>query len=315
MTAKYVQEIEALLATLDASLLDCTPALSDPAATRQMAAQASADIPLPSDERVITENRMLRCSDGSGEFMVRLYRPRDAEGKLPVLVYYHGGAFIFGDPYQEEVRTLRYAAEVGCLVVSVDYRLAPEHPFPAGLNDCYDALCWTQQLADELGIDRTRIAVGGASAGGALAAAVALRARDQSGPALACQLLIYPVLDDRLRTPSMRAFSHTPIWNQRAARQSWQHYLQGRQADCYAAPARATELQGLAPAYVMTAEFDPLRDEAIEYTSRLMQAGVTTDLHNFAGTVHGFDMLAWGTPIAEQAMAEQVTYLQRAFAR
>ena len=140
-------------------------------------------------------------------------------------MFFHGGAFVLGDRYTEELRCLRYAAEAGCVVVSVDYRLAPEHPFPAAVDDCYAGLEWTVSHAAELGIDPSRVGVGGSSAGGALAAAVALMARDRGGPALAVQILNYPVIDDRMQTPSMRAFDATPMWTSGSNADMWQHYL------------------------------------------------------------------------------------------
>ena len=204
------------------------------------------------------------------EIPIRVYEPvaRPA-GPGPALVFFHGGAFVLGDRYTEELRCLRYAAEAGCVVVSVDYRLAPEHPFPAGVDDCYAGLQWTVSHAAELDIDPDRVGVGGSSAGGALAAAVALMARDRGGPALAVQILNYPVIDDRMQTPSMRAFDATPMWTSGSNADMWQHYLGDPEhrgdVSPYAAPGRAPDLTGLPPAYVLTAELDPLRDEGIEY--------------------------------------------------
>jgi acetyl esterase len=155
------------------------------------------------------------------------------------------------------------------VVVSVEYRLAPEDPFPAGLEDCYAALVWLHESAAELGVDGDRIAVVGRSAGGGLAAALALVTRDRHGPALCFQCLAIPELDDRLDTPSMQAFVDTPLWNRPLAEASWRHYLGDDRSDVspYAAPARATDLSGLPPAYVSTMEFDPLRDEGIAYAN------------------------------------------------
>jgi acetyl esterase/lipase len=200
------------------------------------------------------------------------------------------------------------------VVVSVDYRLAPENPFPAGVEDCYCALVWVAAHARDLGIDVDRIAVGGASAGGALSAAVAQMARDRSGVPLALQLLIYPVIDDRMETASMRAFSATPIWNSVSNAQMWDHYLGAKRdyVSNYAAPGRSNDLSDLPPAYVMTAEFDPLRDEGISYAQRLMQAGVSTELHCFGGACHGFDLIAPAIELSRRAVDEQVSAVVRA---
>jgi acetyl esterase/lipase len=206
------------------------------------------------------------------------------------------------------------AGEVGAVVVSVDYRLAPEHPFPAGVEDCYAALAWLAAHAAELGVDPARIAVAGQSAGGGLAAATALLARDRGGPALCFQLLEIPELDDRLDTPSMRAFTDTPLWNRPNAVWSWKHYLGASHAgepSAYAAPARAKDLAGLPPAYVSTMEFDPLRDEGILYALRLLQAGVPVELHSYPGTFHGSALLP-GAKVSQRGAREVMEALRHA---
>ena len=200
-------------------------------------------------------------------------------------------------------------------MVTLDYRLAPEHPYPAGLHDCYSALAYLAIHADELGVDPARIALNGTSAGGGLGAATALLARDRGGPALCFQMLHIPELDDRLETPSMQAFVDTPLWNRPLAVQSWRYYLsglaEGEDVPAYAAPARATDLSGLPPAYISTAEQDPLRDEGIIYALRLLQAGVSVELHQFPGTFHGSALVASAT-ISRRAQRESVTVLRRA---
>jgi acetyl esterase/lipase len=183
------------------------------------------------------------------------------------------------------------------VVVSVDYRLAPENPFPAGLEDCYAALSWFSTHAAELGVDPERIAIHGGSAGGGLCAALALLARDRSGPSIAFQYLGIPELDDRLTTSSMTTFVDTPMLNRPTAIHSWDAYLgPGRRSTDnvppYAAPARATDLTGLPPAYISAMEFDPLRDEDIAYATALLAAGVPVELHLFPGTYHGSSVIA-----------------------
>ncbi|MFC7279877.1 alpha/beta hydrolase [Paractinoplanes rhizophilus] len=233
----------------------------------------------------------------------------------PGLLWIHGGGFVLGDVEGDMPVAAGLAEGAGAVVVSVEYRLAPEHPFPAPVEDCYAALTWTAEHAAELGIDPGRLAVGGLSAGGGLAAAVALMARDRGGPALCFQLLDIPEVDDRLSTPSMKQFTDTPLWHHPNAILSWEAYLgPGHNGDTspYAAPARATDLSGLPPAYVVTCEFDPLRDEGIEYAQRLMQAGVPTELHHFPGTFHGSSGAGAGTAISERMVAERTEALRRA---
>lgn len=248
---------------------------------------------------------------------VRIYVPKDRREPSPAVVYFHGGAFAIGDLDFEHPRCLEMAKLTNAVVISVDYRLAPEHPFPAGLDDCFAAFTWTVGVAAELRIDVSRIAVAGASAGGALATAVALMARDRGGPRPAFQLLLYPVTDDRMVTPSMSAFIDTPGWNRKNSEHMWSHYLgpqRGREVPSpYAAPMRATDLRGLPPAYVMTAEIDALRDEGIHYAQRLVEAGIPTELHHYPGTFHGFDTLA-NAEVSHRSRAEHYAVLRRALA-
>ncbi|MGW6275985.1 alpha/beta hydrolase [Kribbella sp. NPDC055071] len=206
----------------------------------------------------------------------------------------HGGGFVMGDLDMFEQGPVDIAAATGAVVISPDYRLAPEHPFPAGLEDCYATLEWLAANAAELGVDPARIAVGGASAGGGLAAAVVLLARDRHGPPISFQFLEIPELDDRFETTSMRTFVDTPLWNRPAAEYSWKYYLSGTPELLglqYAAPARAEDLSGLPPAFVQVCEFDPLRDEGMIYAQRLLAAGVGTELHLYPGTFHGSELV------------------------
>ena len=246
---------------------------------------------------------------------VRVYTPSGSGGRpLPGTLYLHGGGFTVGDLDSEHSSAARVAAEAETVVVSVDYRLAPEHPFPAGLDDCYAALLWMTANADELGVDPDRLAVRGASAGGGLAAAVALLARDRSGPALCFQSLAIPELDDRLETPSMVDFVDTPMWNRSRAEQSWQQYLGrppgGSDVSAYAAPARAVDLSRLPAAYISVCEFDPLRDEGIVYAQRLVQAGVHAELHLYPGTFHGSTQFA-EADVSKRMQADDIGALRR----
>jgi len=235
------------------------------------------------------------CPSNGASVPVRLYVPRDLIRPAAAVIYFHGGAFLLGDLEIEHPRCLEMAKETKAVVIAVDYRLAPEHPFPAAITDCYAVYLWAMAEADELGIDVSRIAVGGASAGGALAAAVALMSRDRGERVPAFQLLLYPVTDDRMITPSMVRFVDIQGWNRRNSERMWAHYLGeriGGDVSPYAAPARARDLRGLPPAYVMTVDYDALRDEGIHYAQSLIEAGVSVELHHYPETFHGFDTVA-----------------------
>ena len=263
---------------------------------------------LATDDRVEVENRHVPGRAAGRDLLVRLYRPRQHDGGA--LLFLHGGAYVLGDVYVEEQRCLHLAAEAGALVVSVEYALAPEEPFPAGLEDAYAALAWVVTEAEALGVDRDRVAIGGSSAGAGLAAALALLARRRSGPAACFQLLVYPMLDDKMDSASMQ-LAGTPLFSQRAAADAWAHYLGGRDADELAAPARAESLAGLPPAYLMVAEHDPLRDEGIAYAGMLIRAGVGCELHLFPGTFHGFDLVCPRSALGRRALEEQALALRR----
>ncbi|ONH23021.1 alpha/beta hydrolase [Pseudofrankia asymbiotica] len=239
---------------------------------------------------------------GAPEVPVRVYRPAlpssGTRGDLTAgVLNIHGGGFVVGDISIDDGSCLDLVRALGVVVVSVDYRLAPEHPFPAPLEDCYAALEWLAKSTADLGVDPTRIAVRGISAGAGLAAGLALLTRDLGGPPLCFQFLGVPEIDDRLDTPSMRRFVDTPVWNRPNAVISWNSYLgEGLPGtpgvSPYAAPARATDLAGLPPAYISVMEFDPLRDEGIAYAQALLAAEVPVELHLYPGTFHGSGVAA-----------------------
>ncbi len=271
----------------------------------------------------ITRQTVCGASD-EDNLEIYLLTPDDPAGSeqvrdRPAIVYMHGGGFVLGSAATDLLLPAQLCASLGAVVVSVDYRLAPEFPFPAAIHDCYAALEWVAARASTLGVDPGRIAIAGVSAGAGLAAGVALRARDLGGPQICFQLLDIPELDDRLETPSMRAFADTPIWHRPNAVQSWQHYLgpvDGRgQVSPYAAPARAADLGGLPPAYVSVCEFDPLRDEGMAYAQRLLQAGVSTELHVFPGTFHGASGALPMAGVSQRMRSELIGAMGRGLAR
>jgi len=252
----------------------------------------------------------------SGEMPTRIYTPYGT-GPFPVLVYLHGGGWVIGDleAYDATCRALTNAA--GCLVVAMEYRLAPEHKFPAAPEDCYAATCWVAANAEAIGGDPRRMAVGGDSAGGNLAAVVAQMARDRGGPALVYQLLVYPVTNYSYDTASYEENADGYLLTRDAMVWFWNHYLRSA-ADGnnpLASPLRASDLRDLPPAMVLTAEFDPLRDEGEAYAIRLQEAGVPVTLKRYAGTIHGFFSLGTVLDQGKQAMADAAAALRTIFAR
>jgi len=279
--------------------------LTDPVTARKTLAGLAAAAPAPDTTGMEIEDRTVPADP---EVPVRIYCPHRAHGAI---VWLHGGGFVMGDLDTEHPWAVRVAGGSGAVVVSVGYRRAPEHRFPAALDDAYGVLTWVAGHAAELGIDPGRIAVGGHAAGAGLAAAVALRARDQQGPPIRFQLLSQPELDDRQQTWSARNFTGTPFMTRAKVTASWRHYLGSAAASPYAAPARAGDLSGLPPAYIATAEFDPNRDEAIGYAQRLLQAGVPVELHQWPGTFHGSQAIL-SAEVSRRQIAELGTALRRA---
>jgi acetyl esterase/lipase len=266
---------------------------------------------------VRSEDRSIPREDpGEGEIRVRIYEPTERSDPLPALVLMHGGGLIMGTLGVSELSSRAIVDAVGCVIVSVDYRLAPEHPHPAPVEDCYAALAWAAANAGALGIDRGRIALGGSSAGGGLAAGTALLARDRGGPPVVFQLLVYPMLDDRDATPSSLEFDAILTWSRRHNRSGWSALLGDRAGtagvDHYAAPARARDLSGLPPALIQVGELEVFRDEDVDYAARLLAAGVATQLHVYPGAFHAWDSVAPGAPAAVRALQERIEALGRA---
>ena len=231
---------------------------------------------------------------GGAEIRALLFEPAGLPDSAPCLVYFHGGAFLIqAAPYHYRLAR-EYAAGAGCKVLFVDYRLTTKCRFPIPVEDCFSAFEWAAAHANSLGIDQRRIAVAGDSAGGNLAAAVCLMARDRQAPPPCFQMLIYPVIDRRMQSPSMRAYRDAPMWNSVLSKKMWRLYLpKGRQESAaYASPIEAESLANLPNAYIETAQFDCLRDEAVHYAAALSAAGSRVELRQTKGTVHGFDMIS-----------------------
>jgi len=249
----------------------------------------------------------------ASEIPVRVYRPTD-DRALPVLVWFHGGGWTIGSLETHDNTCRSLANAVGCAVVSVDYRLAPEHKFPAAADDAFAATQWVAQHAAELGGDPKRIAVGGDSAGGNLAAVVSLLARDAAGPALAFELLVYPVTDHEFESPSMHENATGYFLELESMRWFYNQYLRDQRdgADWRFSPARASDLSGLPPAFVLTAEFDPLRDQGEAYARRLEAAGVPVEARRYDGVFHGFFGMRDLMDPAQQAFDDVTKALRQA---
>ncbi|MGI8550720.1 MAG: alpha/beta hydrolase [Dehalococcoidia bacterium] len=304
-------QVQAIVEQTAALGLPPAHTLSPQEARRQHAASRIHSGPPEPVERV--EDRRLPGPDG--EIPIRIYAPRSI-APLPALVYFHGGGWVVGsiETHDAVCRSLSNAA--GCMVISVDYRLAPEHRFPAAAEDAYAATRWLAEHAGEVGADAKRLAVGGDSAGGNLAAVVTLMARERGGPLLVYQLLIYPVTDSDLDTASYRQNGDGYLLTKAGMAWFWDHYIPAGahdRQDPYASPLRAPNLRDLPPALVITAEYDPLRDEGEAYATRLRESGVQATYSRYDGMVHGFVALA--TPIDRRAdaIAEAAAGLRAAF--
>lgn len=267
--------------------------------------------PSPSDPGV---ERREAVADGNPLVRVRLYRPRGATGDLPALMWLHGGGYVMGSLEANDARLEKISSDGNCVVLSVDWRLAPEHPYPAGLIDAHAVWTWMHSNAEDLGIETTRVIVGGASAGGGLAASLCHLLRDNGESQPILQWLIYPMLDDR-PTDSMSAITDERLWNADANRLAWAAYLDGcASVPATAAPARAQNLRHLAPAFIAVGQVDGFVDENLTYAARLMRAGVPTELHVYPAVAHGGFNAAPRTERTRQFNDDALAALRRAFA-
>lgn len=258
------------------------------------------------------ENR--RIPGPESDIPVRLYTPAGA-GPFPILAWFHGGGWVVGDLDMADPTARHLSVGAGCIVMSVDYRLAPETKFPGPADDCYAATQWAVQHAAQINGDPDRIAVGGDSAGGNLAAAVSLMARDRRGPALVFQLLVYPVTQRDYTTSSYQSYADGYLLSRDSMQWYWDHYLHSPAEACnpYAAPLVAQDLSGLPPALVITAECDPLCAEGAAYARRLQEAGVPSTYSCYDGMIHGFFGMPAVLDKGKRAIAEAAAALQRAF--
>ncbi|MFD0440311.1 alpha/beta hydrolase [Streptomyces chartreusis] len=276
----------------------------------------SAVLPeLASGQLLVDEHRVPGAADAP-EIPVLVYRPASSSGSLPCVYYIHGGAMVTGNPPDGVGIFSPAAVEIGAVIVSVGYRLAPEHPHPAPVEDCYRGLVWTAENARQLGIDPERIMIAGVSAGGGLAAGTALLARDRGFPALTHQILACPMLDDRLRTPSYEPLDPHLARDRTDYAFGWDSLLGadrgGPDVSSYAAPARETDLADLPRTYLDVGSAEAFRDEVIDYAARLSRAGVSVDLHLWGGGFHGFDLMAPDARVSQAARATRHEFISRA---
>jgi acetyl esterase/lipase len=278
--------------------------------------QASSGIDLSAQGKVRQDEFTVPGPEGEPDVTVVMLRPVHGDGPWPVLYNTHGGGMIAGSARGELPFYLQYVAEGLAAIVSVEYRLAPEHPDPAPIEDCYAGLHWTAVNASKYDLDPDRILLLGASAGGGLAAGLALLARDRGFPAITHQILICPMIDDRMVTPSSQMLDNQGVWDRHSNLFGWTALLGDRRGgssvSIYAAPARAQDLTGLPKTYVDVGGAETFRDEAIDYGQRLAQAGVLVDLHVWGGAFHGSDMILPQAALSRAAVAVRDEYIRRA---
>ena len=298
---------------------------ADIPAGRKMANAAAAEMlatvkPLSS----VPYHDIVIGSEDYAELTVRVYRPKNLPETPPVLLWMHGGGFVMGSIDMDSSYLQKMASETACVIVSVDYRLAPGAPFPAAIDDCYAALQWLSNNADSLNVDKSRIAVGGLSGGAGLAAGLALYARDKGNSPIMFQLLMCPMIDDRNITASSHMDLTGLAWDRRNNLNAWAAYIDGdvtgaaalrEEVSPYAAPSRCEDLSGLPPAFVSVGSVDLFMDENIAYARRLMQFGVSADLHVYAGAFHAFECIAIGSSLARRANEQIYAALIMAFSK
>ena len=253
-------------------------------------------------------------ADSDVSIRVKVYAPKAQQQPLPVVLYIHGGGTFFGTVEGNDATCASYVKHVPCVVVSVDYRLAPEHPYPAALEDCYLALQWIVSERETLNIDIDRLAVVGGSTGGGLTAALTLLARDRKGPNIKFQMPLFPMIDDTCATPSSQEVLDSKVWSSELNQFAWSMYLKNIKGDVpkYAAPIRETDFSQLPATYTSVGTLDPYRDETINYVQALAQAGVPVEFHLYPGCYHEFESIAPDAPISKQSKAAALQALKQA---
>lgn len=305
------EPLELLLAAIPGGFNAIPDIVERRAFVRQLLQTMTAD--LPPNDQVVSEQRTIPGPPGAPDVTVRIYTPVAATGVvLPGILYIHGGGMIIGDLDGEHLRAEMLCQLTNAVVVSTNYRKAPEDPYPAQVNDCYAALTWMSEHVSELDVDPSRLAVYGGSAGGNLAIATTLMARDRSGPRISFLMAPYPMLDDRNELPSTHEVTEVGIWDRAGNIEAWEWFLGGQEADGYAAPARAENLAGLPPTFIDVGEMDLFRDEDIAFVARLVQAGVPTEFHLYPGAYHASEVFAPEAELSQRIWAARIAALHRA---
>ena len=302
---------------LPVRVVDPTDVRGAVSAMRESAAARRAQLPaVPMPDGITAEDHQVPGPQGAPEVMVRLYRPAALPDSAPALYWIHGGGMVLGDVEMNDAYCGRLAGQLNALIASVEYRLAPEHPYPAPLDDCYAGLSWLAGATDEIGVDPTRIGLGGGSAGAGLAAGLALLARDRGEVEVCFQFLVYPMLDDRNATRSSHAITDGRVWNRDTNHVGWNAYLSGQAGsegiDAYAAPARSGDLSGLPPAYICVGTMDLFVDEDIAYAQALLAADVPVELHVYPGAFHGSPNSIPNASLSVRWNADEQAALERA---
>lgn len=267
------------------------------------------------NDKIHIHEVFINAKNGPRSIRLRIYEPREKETILPGIYFIHGGGFVLGTPESSDALCCEIVSKIPSVIVSVDYRLAPETPYPGPVEDCYEGLVWFSENAIKLGVDPQRIAVMGQSAGGGLTAAVSLLARDRKGPKIAFQMPLYPMIDDRHYTQSSKEIKERRVWNEIDNKSAWNMYLgdlDRNNIPKYAAPARETDYSNLPPTYTFIGDLDPFRDETIEYIYNLTKAGVPTEFHLYPGCFHAFDEFVPDAKISIKAKENYLNALENA---
>ena len=279
---------------------------------RAVLSQMLSATPVPPNPNIEISNHVAKGP--AGDIAVRVYTPKNAGANAPGLVYIHGGGMIMGGLDGEDGTCQMMADRLGAVIASVDYRKAPEDPYPAAPEDCYAAANWVFENAASLGMNPENIGIYGQSAGGGLTIAVALMARDRGGPKFSFMAPIYPMIDDRNTTASSQLVTDVGIWDRAGSLEAWSWYLGGKEADQYAAPTRAKNLEGLPPAFIDVGELDMFRDEDIDFAKRLAEAGIQVEFHLWPGAYHASEVFAPEAKLSQTIWNTRIAAIKRLMA-